>query len=475
MSGKNLVRHLSKGSFLTAALSFSLVSPFAYPALAAISITDSDVVNAIEKAKILAPTIRLNAKVGADEVIIATYKNPKAADKDCKIEAVFIAKTVMDLAPGEVPRVTVYFYSSTSLSNYKEVTVTAGDVKAFASGSLSQDELMASVKVTEGTISDPKRRLEEYMSEAGSRRRNKITTVIKGDDVMVTTGRDTGLTERNLKFEAMKMAEQAFEAAPAEAKNVVVTFEDLAEHRQNEVITFGRKELQSLEEVIGGALKDVKVEVVKVEKGGSGSSTAPVAGGKIDLEKVAIKDGPLKAERENLLERLKGLTKAGVGFGTKPTDDLMEIEAKVDSDTEEALKEKISKLSELIGKFEENLKGAKEHKAVGPSKAAGSGAGAGASAAAGGALKGGSSGNIDDMKRMVLSNPDAYINSMAASLVVISPVTGKAVGRFKSADEHPTFRRNLQFAIDTLKGAGRNAEAEKFQARLDQIKAKYGQ
>ena len=448
-------------------------------AIAAPTFTDADVVNAIEKAKILAPTIRLNAKVGADEVMVATYKNPKAADKDCKIEAVFIAKTVMDLAPGEVPRVTVYFYSSSSLSNYKEVAVTAGDVKAFASGSLSQDELLASIRVKEGSISDPKRRLEEYMTEAGSRRRSKISTVIKGDEVLVSTGRDTGLNERNLKFEAVKMAEQAFEAAPADAKKVVVTFEDLVERKQNEVIAFTRDELKTVEESVNAALKDLKIDLVKVEKGSSASTAAPAAssGGKVDLEKLEIKAGPLKEERQKLLDRLKELTKAGVGFGSKPLDDLMEIEGKVESDTEEALKEKIGKLSDLIGKFEENLKGAKEHKAVGPkSGSSGSAASASTGGTAGGAgIKIPAGAGIDEMKRIVLANPDGYISAMAAGLVTISPITGKPVGRFKSAEEHPNFRRNLQFCIDTLKGAGRGAEAEKFQTRLDDIKAKYGQ
>jgi hypothetical protein len=120
---------------LTVSMSLTLISSIKIPALAAsFSLTDAEVVNALEKAKILAPSIRLNARVSPDEVIIATYKNPKAEDKDCKIDAVLIAKAVMDLAPGEVPRVTVYFYSSSTLSKYKQVEVTAGDVKAFASG-----------------------------------------------------------------------------------------------------------------------------------------------------------------------------------------------------------------------------------------------------------------------------------------------------------------------------------------------------
>ncbi|MBP9807712.1 hypothetical protein KBF38_05345, partial [bacterium] len=49
--------------------------------------TDSEAVDALEKAKILAPTIRLNARVAQDGIEVATYKNPKANHNDCKIEA----------------------------------------------------------------------------------------------------------------------------------------------------------------------------------------------------------------------------------------------------------------------------------------------------------------------------------------------------------------------------------------------------
>ncbi|MBP6595100.1 MAG: hypothetical protein KA255_18900 [Candidatus Obscuribacter sp.] len=63
------------------------------------SVTANDIISAIDKGKILAPSIRVNAQVRPDVVYVSTYKNLKANDRDCKIEAVLLAKTVMDLAP----------------------------------------------------------------------------------------------------------------------------------------------------------------------------------------------------------------------------------------------------------------------------------------------------------------------------------------------------------------------------------------
>jgi hypothetical protein len=68
---------------LAIALSLGLSATTRLPVQAAtFTLTDADVVNALEKAKILAPSIRLNARVSQDEVLVATYKNPKADDKD---------------------------------------------------------------------------------------------------------------------------------------------------------------------------------------------------------------------------------------------------------------------------------------------------------------------------------------------------------------------------------------------------------
>ncbi|MBU6453570.1 MAG: hypothetical protein KGS72_17455 [Cyanobacteria bacterium REEB67] len=441
---------------------------------AAITFTDADITSAIEKAKIFDSSIRLNARINSDEIMVSTYKNPKAADQDCKIDAVLVAKTIMDLAPGEVPRVTVYFYSASTLSSYKEVSVTAGDVKAFASGSLSKDELLSSIKIKEGTISDPKKRVEEHMQESVSQRRSRVITTLKGDEISLRTMRDSSMSDSGLKYEAFALAEHAFEAAPPEAKKVTVAFELGGAEKRTELINFSREDVSALQKSLGNLLEPFKIETIK---GGLKAEPAAVQNSKIDIQKIELVDGPLKEERQKLLDRLKALNSAGVGYGTKPLDDFLDIEAKVGTDPEATTQDKISKLSELVGKFEENLKGAKEHKAVAiPKAVSGDGrASAGSAspaAAASSAEASGSIGNTEIAKAQVLANPDQFITNMAAGLVKHNAITGAPIGRFKTAEDHPNFQRNLQFVIDTLKANNRGAEAAKFQDRLDAIRAK---
>jgi hypothetical protein len=305
------------------------------------------------------------------------------------------------------------------------------------------------------------------MQESVTHIRRKISTSIKGADVLVSTALDTNQSERSVKFEAVKLAEDAFEAAPADVKRVIVTFEDQVGRKENQVLTFAREVLKPLGDAIDTTLKEVKVDLVKYE--GKLASFTP--GTKVDLETVQIQDGPFKEERQKLLNRLKELTKAGVGFGVQATDNLMEIEAKVTSDSEAALQQKITKLSDLIGKFEENLKGAKEHKSVGAVKPAAPVATSGPAPLPSVPIP---EGNPEALRKMILADPDGYVNAMARDYVHLDIITGKPVGKYKTADEQPNFRRNLQFAIDTLTAANRAPEAVKYQKRLDAIRAKYG-
>src|SRR5277367_711987 len=88
------------------------VSPYASLAVAeTINLSKPEIITAIDKAKILAPGTSVNADVYRDQVSISTYRNSRANDDDCKIEAAMIAKTVLDLAPKEISRIMVYFFS----------------------------------------------------------------------------------------------------------------------------------------------------------------------------------------------------------------------------------------------------------------------------------------------------------------------------------------------------------------------------
>jgi len=56
----------------------------------------------------------------SDYVLVSTFLQQSATDSDCKIDALLIAKTVMELAGADVTRVTVSFFSTKDLSTYNK-------------------------------------------------------------------------------------------------------------------------------------------------------------------------------------------------------------------------------------------------------------------------------------------------------------------------------------------------------------------
>ncbi|HEY9870384.1 MAG TPA: hypothetical protein V6D08_14565 [Candidatus Obscuribacterales bacterium] len=113
-------------------------------------LSDAEAVTLIEKARIVTPDSQVQARVGAGEVAVSLYRNPKANDKDCKIDAILMAKALMDADPKGISTVKVRFYDPANRSSYREVNVGLGVVKAFAQRRVSTDELLASVVIERG-------------------------------------------------------------------------------------------------------------------------------------------------------------------------------------------------------------------------------------------------------------------------------------------------------------------------------------
>lgn len=406
----------------------------------AFAISDADIVQAIEKAKVLAPNIRMNARISKDEVEVSTYKNPKANDDDCKIEAVLVAKTVMELAPELAPRVVVYFYSSNALSRFKQVSVSSGDVKAFGAGSTGREELLRSIVIKEDYIADPGKRVANYMSEGQILKTKRVVTTLRGDRVDLATTFDSSMGDKLLKMEALRLGEQALEAAPSEYKQVDITFQDVAS-KERKLVSFDRAKLTAINDGIEKALKELVI-----------AQPAAETVAKLDYQNYEVKEGLRQDERKALFERLKVLDKAGVGVGKVVTDQFMEIESDSATATDADLMAKIDKLGALLSKFEQNLKNAKEFKPAaakgGEKPAANPGAGA----------------NDSELKARVLANPDGHLAAMAAGLARTSPT--------KNGEDHPNYPKILQYVIDTLKANGRSAEAAKYEQKLEEIKAR---
>ncbi|MBS2006085.1 MAG: hypothetical protein JST01_03515 [Cyanobacteria bacterium SZAS TMP-1] len=108
--------------------------------------TPIEMVAILRNAKVVNPAYPLRASFNEHEAIVTTQRNPKATDKDCKIDAVLMAKALIDTFQGEVLRVKVLFsdYEKQTCSTIK---VTKGDVESYGSGSIDQGEFLESLEI----------------------------------------------------------------------------------------------------------------------------------------------------------------------------------------------------------------------------------------------------------------------------------------------------------------------------------------
>ena len=128
-------------------------APATDPAMAPVSThagpktTATEMVAILRNAKVVNPQYPLRASMNEHEGIVTTQRNPKATDKDCKIDAVLMAKTLMDSYPGEILRVKVLF-SDYDKQTCSAIKITKGDVESYGSGTIKQDEFLESLEVS---------------------------------------------------------------------------------------------------------------------------------------------------------------------------------------------------------------------------------------------------------------------------------------------------------------------------------------
>lgn len=416
------------------------------------SVTASDIINAIDKGKVLAPSIRVNAQVRPDVVYISTYKNLKANDRDCKIEAVLLAKTVMDLAP-EIPRVEVRFYDQTSLNRFKQISVSAGDVKAFAGGTIKEEQLLNGLVLKQEETTDPNAKLSSHLEENQYlRAKQELSSMIEGKKAIIFSGLDPTLDDLFIKAEALRLAQKTFEAVGPEVEEAEVNFVAPGKDGSDRLVKISRAQEKQLSESMAVTFKDLAL--ANKDKAQEELTLAT-------LESYEIKDGRFKEQRLSIVNRLKSLNQSGVNVGRQILARLVEIESGLDTMEESALKAKVTDLSDVLDKLEENYKKAKAMKATSaqpvvstPSKPA----------TTGGAAFPTHSAAIDNIKARILANPTSYINETVASLQRRSP-TG-------NGEDHPNFPKLMQFAIQTLKEKGRTQEASALETRLQAIQAR---
>lgn len=138
---------------LSISLSVSVSVLGVLPACAT-ALTSQRVVEIVQKSQALAENARISAAVGGDEVSLSSFRNKSDNQKDLKIEAVMCAKAIMEADTG-IHRVTMRFYEPLQPKKFAQITVTASEIKTFASGSVTPDVFLSSLQFAEGNTDTP--------------------------------------------------------------------------------------------------------------------------------------------------------------------------------------------------------------------------------------------------------------------------------------------------------------------------------
>jgi hypothetical protein len=409
----------------------------------AASLSVDSVVDAINNQKILAAGSRMSVQIDKEHVTVSTYRQTKETDKTNKIQAIFIAKAIMDLSPS-VTRVSVYFFdSASSLSKYKQINVTSGDIKAYEGDQLTQDQLLSSIEIKDGQLADESSRISNYV---GSRRQSyQVEASLHDNEVLLRTYLEGATPPEELKYQALKLAAEALTAASSEnVQTLRVDFIDPTDSSIREVVF----QPQSVSELRG------KVSAIL--------GAIPIVAKKADVTNITVVEGVSKEQRLELLERIKTLSSNGVGVTSFLTL-FKSIEQDVPSGDSVKVGAGIEKLSNALAQQEQASKDAKNRPVTKvPEKIkVVSSAPVGHLVEPRDATRWALGGGPILLSRVV-SDPDGYITEIESRF----PGGGKA-------DDDPKFAKAVLYFWKALQANNRTDDAARFQQRYSAIIAKH--
>lgn len=429
------------GSALTILLG---IQALALPALAALS--SPDIIAAINKRQFLPPGTALNVKIDKDQVYVSTFRHAKAEDKDCKIDAVLITRAIMETAPDEVARVTSYFYGK-DMSSYQEVSVSAGDIKAFASGSMSQDQLLASLAVKivnnrEGDTTEDKVS-RQLQSNIITRPSDYKIVQDKPNSLTVTTNLDPWVSDDEARLEGLRIATNTFVAQP-DAEMVKVVFTDPAVQAETRQFDFITNRLDPIWKAVQNAVGSVLVQ------------KKPAA---VDLQVLRTVKGTQQEARDAILAQLRDMDKKGIGVAAF-VKAFLSIEQSVKREVDpKYITEMVTRLKASLDDQMKAYSNAKEKKVV--TKPAEVKAAAPIAPPTGKTHSRWVTGESPIIPGEVLANPDALVGTYESRLS-----TG-----YKRVEDNPAFVLVLDRVSEILTQNNRASDAAKFQQRAAQIRA----
>lgn len=330
---------------LTTALAVTLCLP---PASQAAS--QADITKAIQEAKIFPSGTQLKIRVTSDRVLVSTFRDSRANEKDLKIEAVLIGKAVFDLPDSNFSGVSVFFYDTANPRAHKSINITKGDVAAFGSGQVSQDELLNSLSMRVGDVSDPRTAIENQLMLNAASKRQAVDLSFQGDEVIVSTKMPGNAPVRELKYEALRIADTAIAKLSGDPniKKVKVNFFSTSNPGQYQELIVPRAQIEAFNNSVLAAL--ASMPIVKRQA-------------KVTAESLEVADGVLKKQRSELLASIQELEKMGVGVAPFIAA-FTRLETQVGEGDEATLKKSIDSLSENIKKQKESYESAKNAKPV---------------------------------------------------------------------------------------------------------------
>ena len=109
---------------------------------------------AIRKAKIINETYPLRVGSSGTEVLVTTLNNPKSDEKSLKIDAVLVAKAIMD---ADKKILIVHYRTKESMTARQMLTIIVkqSDVMAYGVNAIGVDSLLGELKVVKRTSRGP--------------------------------------------------------------------------------------------------------------------------------------------------------------------------------------------------------------------------------------------------------------------------------------------------------------------------------
>ncbi len=113
---------------------------------------NNDIIDVIKRSQVIPANKQVQVKISNKEVVLSMYYSSKALDQDCKIDAVLLARAIMQKYPNEVSLVRIFFYDNIKTDEYRMVVVRSGDIQSFGKGKLDEKLLFSVIDVIKGRI-----------------------------------------------------------------------------------------------------------------------------------------------------------------------------------------------------------------------------------------------------------------------------------------------------------------------------------